>query len=52
MQLVQSMYNNTRSKVGVNNTDNDEFGVTVGVHQGSVLIPFLFIKLCQVSSAH
>ena len=46
------MYNNTRSKAGVNNTDSDEFGVKVGVHQGSVLISFSFIKLCQVSSAH
>ena len=37
-----SMYNNTRSKVNVINTYSDEFGVKVGVHQGSVLSLLLF----------
>ena len=37
VQFVQAMYNNTRSRVRVNNTYSDEFGVKVGIHQGSVL---------------
>ena len=43
MQFVQATYNNTRSKVGVNNTYSDEFAVKVWVHQGSVISPLLFI---------
>ena len=42
VQFVQTMYNNTRSKVRVNNTYSDELGVKVGVHQGLVLSPLLF----------
>ena len=54
-QFVQAMYNNTRSNVRVNNTYCDEFGVKVGVHQGSVLSSLsyssLYSKFCHVSSA-
>ena len=38
MRLVQGMYSNARSRVRVG-----EFEVKVGVHQGSVLSPLLFI---------
>ena len=41
VRFVQAMYNNTRSRVRVNNTYSDEFGVKVGVHQGSVLSPLI-----------
>ena len=48
VRFVQAMYNNTRSRVRVNNTYSDEFGVKVGVHQGSVLSPPL-IRHCTRS---
>ena len=44
------MCNNTRSKVRVNNTYSDEFGVKVGVHQGSVLSPLLLIIVFEALS--
>ena len=44
------MYNSTRSKVRVNNTCSDKFGVEVGVHQGSVNSPLLFIIVLEALS--
>ena len=43
VQFVQAVHNNTRRKVRVSNTYNDEFGVKVGFHQDSVLTRLLFI---------
>ena len=40
--MIQVMYQNGRSQVRVNNLFSDVFDVQVGVHQGSVLSPFLF----------
>ena len=52
--LVQGMYSNARSCVHVGEGYGEEFEVKVGVHQGSVLSPLLFImvlEVCHVSSA-
>ena len=50
LQFVQVIYSSTRSKVRVNNTYSDEFGVIVGVHQGSVLSRLLFTIVLEVLS--
>ena len=42
MNLVQGMYKNVRSCVRVGESLSDEFE-KVGVHQGSMLSPLLFI---------
>ena len=42
VRLVQGMYANAGSHVGVEDGYSEEFEVKVGVHQGSVLSPLLF----------
>ena len=44
------MYSNARSPVRVNGQCSEEFGVGVGVHQGSVLSPVLFILVASAFS--
>ena len=41
------MYRNARSKVRVDASYTDSFSVKVGVHQGSVLSPLLFIIILE-----
>ena len=50
VRLVQAMYNNARSWVRVGSEYSEEFEVGVGVHQGSVLSPLLFIIVLEALS--
>ena len=50
VRLVQAMYNNARSRVRVGSEYSEEFKVGVGVHQGSVLSPLLFIIVLEALS--
>ena len=50
VQLVQAMYCEVRSKVRVDNCFSESFIVNVGVHQGSVLSPLLFIIVLEALS--
>ena len=44
------MYTNARSGVRVNGQYSEEFGVGVGVPQGSILSPLLFILVLEALS--
>ena len=50
VRLVQGMYSNSRSCVRVGEGYSKEFEVKVGVHQGSVLSPLLFIIVLEALS--
>ena len=50
VKIVQSMYTNATSRVRVNDSLSEEFSVKVGVHQGSVLSPLLFIMVLEALS--
>ena len=50
IRVIQGMYTNARSRVRVNGQYSEEFGVAVGVHQGSVLSPLLFILVLEALS--
>ena len=50
VHLVQGMYSNARSRVCVGEGYSKEFEVKVGVHQGSVLSPLLFIIVLEALS--
>ena len=50
VRLVQGMYSIARSHVRVAEGYSEEFEVKVGVHQGSVLSPLLFIIVLEILS--
>ena len=50
VRLVQGMYSNARSRVRVGEGYSEVFEVKVGVHQGSVLSPLLFIIVPEALS--
>ena len=50
VRVIQGMYVNARSRVRVNGQYSEEIGVGVGVHQGSVLSPLLFILVLEALS--
>lgn len=47
---IMAMYRGSRAAVCVGGENSEEFEVTVGVHQGSVLSPFLFIMMLEALS--
>ena len=50
IQVVKAMYENAKSAVNINGTIGDPFPVKVGVHQGSILSPLLFIIVLEALS--
>ena len=44
------MYDNARSKVKITNSYSNPIIISVGVHQGSVLSPLLFITVMEALS--
>ena len=48
--IILHMHNNVRSRVRVGDKYSEEFSVEVGVHQGSVLSPLLFIIVLEAHS--
>ena len=50
LRLVQGMYANARSRVHVGEGYSEEFEVKIGIHQGSVLSPLLFIIVLEALS--
>ena len=50
MRLVQGVYANARSHVRLGEGYSEEFEVKVGVHQGSILSPLLFIIVLEALS--
>ena len=50
VRVIQGIYSKARSRVRVNGQYSEEFGVGVGVHQGSVLSLLLFILVLEALS--
>jgi len=50
VHVIQGMYVNARSRVRVNGQYSEEIAVGIGVHQGSVLSPLLFILVLEALS--
>ena len=50
VRLVQCLNKDVRSRVRVGDEYSEEFGVGVGVHQGYVLSPLIFIIVLEALS--
>ena len=50
MKAVMKRYQEVRSQVKVEGEDSKEFAVTVGIHQGLILSPFIFAVVMDVVS--
>ena len=50
IRVVKAMYENAKSAVSINSTTGDPFSIKVGVYQGSVLSPLLFIIVLEALS--
>ena len=48
VRSVRSLYEGAKTRVGVDSELSEEFVVKVGMHQGSVLSPFLFAVVVDV----
>ena len=48
MKAVMKMYQEVLSQVKVKGDDTKEFAVRVGIHQGSILLLFIFAVLMEV----
>ena len=50
VRIVQSMYKKVRSKVRLDDEYSNSFDVWVGIHQGSVFSPLLFVIVLEALS--
>ena len=51
VRMAMDMYSGGKSRVRINNVLGNKFSVKVGVHQGSVLSPLLFIIVLKMLSS-
>jgi len=50
VKIIQSMSVGVKTIVKIDEGESEEFGVRVGVHQGSILSPLLFIIVLEALS--
>ena len=50
VSVIKAMYEDATTKVRLNGRESNAFSVKVGVHQGSVLSPLMFIIVLEASS--